>query len=354
MTFSEELLRELVEGICRRPSYDNIDRLRFPGSRLPPWKRGLYHLAAQYGFVRAQPPYSREAALTAVANMEGLEETWAQLQDEYSRRILVLVKAYQILGSRRIRFPIDDFFSAAVQKASKMAVQRHTRTVPILGSLDLFRFELEGHTISLHAHALNIVNTFLLEQYRYSRSPGIAPQPGDVVIDAGGCWGDTALYFAALVGDQGRVLVAECIPENLAILRDNLALNPKLATPIGVIPKAVGSESGEKIRLSRAGAGSRRVEEDAGAIEVDTITIDDLARDCPQVDFIKMDFEGAELEALRGAEKTIRQFHPRLAISVYHRPEDLIEIPRFLRTFGYKLYLDHFTIHAEETILFAV
>jgi FkbM family methyltransferase len=352
MTFSEELLREVIDSVYRRPFYDNADGVRFP--QLPGWKLALYDFAARYGFVRAQPSYNREAALTAVDRLEGLEETWTQLQDEYSRRILVLVEAYRMFGSRRIRFPIGDLFSAAIQKTSEMAVQRNTRTAPIVGSLDLSRFDFAGHAIALHGHSLNIVNTFLLEQYRYSRPPGIAALPGDVVVDAGGCWGDTALYFAALAGDHGRVLVAECIPENLAILRDNLALNPKLATCIDVIPKAVGSQSGEKLRFSRTGAGSRPVKEDGPAVEVETTTIDDLVADCPQVNFIKMDIEGTELEALRGAEKTIRRFHPRLAISVYHRPEDLVEIPRFLRPFAYKLYLDHFTTHQEETILFAV
>jgi hypothetical protein len=120
-----------------------------------------------------------------------------------------------------------------------------------------------------------------------------------------------------------------------------------------VIPKAVGAQSGGKVRFSSIGPGSRQAE-GSESIDVETIAIDDWAAESEQVNFIKMDIEGAELEALRGAERTIRWFHPRLAISVYHRPEDLVEIPRFLMRFNYKLYLDHFTSHAEETILFAV
>ena len=73
------------------------------------------------------------------------------------------------------------------------------------------------------------------------------------------------------------------------------------------------------------------------------------------MDFIKLDIEAAEMSALRGAERTLRRFRPRLAISVYHKEEDLIDIPQFIAALdlGYRLYLDHFTIHAEETILFA-
>ena len=68
-----------------------------------------------------------------------------------------------------------------------------------------------------------------------------------------------------------------------------------------------------------------------------------------------MDVEGAELRALRGAEMTIREHRPKLAISVYHQPEDIYSIPRFLAELGvgYTFYLDHFTTHGEETVLFA-
>ena len=74
-----------------------------------------------------------------------------------------------------------------------------------------------------------------------------------------------------------------------------------------------------------------------------------------RVDFIKMDIEGFELPALAGAERVIDQFRPRLAISLYHRPEDIFEIPLWIgnRFPWYSLHLDHYTIHHEETVLFA-
>jgi hypothetical protein len=51
----------------------------------------------------------------------------------------------------------------------------------------------------------------------------------------------------------------------------------------------------------------------------------------PTVDFIKMDIEGAEMEALEGAVETVRQFHPRMAISVEHRPSDPDRIPELVQ-----------------------
>ena len=74
-----------------------------------------------------------------------------------------------------------------------------------------------------------------------------------------------------------------------------------------------------------------------------------------KADFIKMDIEGAEQQALRGAEKSIRRFKPDMAITVYHSLEDFWQIPQYLVSLnlGYVFYLRHFTIHAEETVLFA-
>ena len=68
-----------------------------------------------------------------------------------------------------------------------------------------------------------------------------------------------------------------------------------------------------------------------------------------------MDIEGAELDALRGAENSIRKFRPKLAISVYHKLDHYWEIAQFIDSLGlgYRFALRHFTIHAEESVLFA-
>jgi hypothetical protein len=72
------------------------------------------------------------------------------------------------------------------------------------------------------------------------------------------------------------------------------------------------------------------------------------------VDFLKLDIEGSELSALKGAQRTLERFRPSLAISLYHSLDDFVSIPAFLNglNLGYEWYLDHFTIHREETILF--
>ncbi len=78
--------------------------------------------------------------------------------------------------------------------------------------------------------------TFIDGQYKYDRiSPEIKAMEGDIVIDAGGCFGDTGLYFAHEVGESGHVYTFEFIPSNLAIMRKNFSLSENLNKRITII-----------------------------------------------------------------------------------------------------------------------
>lgn len=69
-----------------------------------------------------------------------------------------------------------------------------------------------------------------------------------------------------------------------------------------------------------------------------------------------MDIEGAELNALMGAESTIRTYKPILAICVYHKKEDLIDIPQFIMSIraDYKFYLRAYSRCTQELVLYAI
>lgn len=69
-----------------------------------------------------------------------------------------------------------------------------------------------------------------------------------------------------------------------------------------------------------------------------------------------MDIEGSELKALKGAEKTIRENKPRLAICIYHKRMDLIEIAAYLLKLvpEYRFYIRHYWSNMWETVLYAL
>lgn len=93
-----------------------------------------------------------------------------------------------------------------------------------------------------------------------------------------------------------------------------------------------------------------------GLAVIDTDVIDDIIDEDEKVTFIKMDVEGAELESLKGAAEHIRRFKPKLAICIYHKPEDIWEIPCYIKELvpEYKLYLRSYSNADNEMVLYAI
>jgi FkbM family methyltransferase len=195
----------------------------------------------------------------------------------------------------------------------------------------------------------------MLEQYRAPAPADVSVRAGDVVIDGGGCWGESALHFAHLSGPTGHVETFEFEPGNLERLHRNLELNPQLAKRVGVNEHPLWHTAGERMSFRADGPATRL---DGGAEGgVETSSIDSLVASgrIDRVDFIKLDIEGSELAALEGAAETLRTFRPRLAVAAYHREDDLLMLPGFLASLelGYQFAIGHYTMSDEETVLFA-
>jgi FkbM family methyltransferase len=181
----------------------------------------------------------------------------------------------------------------------------------------------------------------------------------DFVLDIGGCWGDTALYFSHKTGVKGNVYSFEFIPDNIKLFNINLAFNPHLNSNIELVQQPVSNKSNDIIYFKDNGPGSKVMFEpfEGQTGTAKTISIDDFVKiqKLQKVDFIKMDIEGAEPVALEGAIETIRRFRPKLAIAIYHSMSDFATIPNWILDLNldYEIFIGHYTIHAEETICFA-
>ena len=92
-------------------------------------------------------------------------------------------------------------------------------------------------------------------------------------------------------------------------------------------------------------------------VDCDVISLDEFAitKKIDKIDFIKMDIEGAEPEAIIGAEKILLSQKPKLALSAYHRPEHIFELILYLNSLncGYKFWLGHHRENMWSTILYA-
>lgn len=296
-------------------------------------------------------------------SIEELAYVYDLLADEFSKSTLVALLTYRLMGHKKVKLPVNTESYWSQRRGTKDLINgKETIKINFL-DWQLHRFALDkiGYPIEVFFMPAGVMATFILKQYEYrKRTPEIKAQEGDYVIDGGGCWGDTALYFAHEVGEQGKVFTFEFASDNLKVFDRNMSLNPQLSSRIEVFPKAMWENSGEKISYSADGPATSLAinqQNNKKSAEVLTVSIDDFVREkkLPRVDFIKMDIEGAELGALKGAEETLRTFRPKLGISVYHKESDFIEIPTYLDKLGlgYKFFLDHFTIYGNETVLFA-
>lgn len=199
---------------------------------------------------------------------------------------------------------------------------------------------------------VDTIETYILEGYRYKDICGAFP--GNYVIDCGAFTGDTALYFSKRVGFCGRVFAIEAMPQ----LYEELQSNIEKSSSANIIAYNYAvTDICKKLHFTKKASPASRQTSDDDSIEINGITIDKLVKEnnITNVDLIKMDIEGSELEALIGAKQTIEQFHPDLAICIYHRPIDPVVIPDKILEFSpkYKFYLKHNCYNFWDTVLFA-
>lgn len=107
------------------------------------------------------------------------------------------------------------------------------------------------------------------------------------------------------------------------------------------------------LRFDGSKSSGSRIKEN-GSEKIEVTSIDETLKG-KRATFIKMDIEGAEYKALLGAEQTIKKWHPRLAICVYHKLVDIFEIPSLLLKFNskYKFALRQYSTIGNETVLYA-
>lgn len=175
----------------------------------------------------------------------------------------------------------------------------------------------------------------------------------EVFIDGGAFDGATTVEFMKWCGGSGYACCFEADSKNVATAVARLSGIENCE----IVQKALWSKN-TSLHIDMKGNCGSSVSEGKRGKNIETIeaaALDDVVGDRP-VTYIKMDIEGAELEALQGAENIIRKQHPRLAVSIYHRPEDIWTIPRLLMKYyeGYWFYMRHYSFSWYDTVLYAV
>ena len=184
--------------------------------------------------------------------------------------------------------------------------------------------------------------------------PLVRPEAGDVMID-GGVSDMVAVQekFACAVGTSGKIYGFEPMPSMCTAAAAALSKYPQYELHCMGLGHQCGTAFFEDRRdSSRMTENSRE-----GTVVCDITTIDSFMEEkqLARLDCIKLDIEGAELAALRGAKKTIQNHRPKLIICLYHKASDLISIPAYIKSIAseYELYVAHSSCHFTDTILYA-
>lgn len=171
------------------------------------------------------------------------------------------------------------------------------------------------------------------------------------LVDCGAYTGDSIQTFVNTYGKDRKIFAFEPDEKNYSKLLENTAGLDVVAVPTGVWSSQM------TLYFSSGKDAASGIQKD-GKIQIKTDTIDHVVAD-HKIAFIKMDVEGSEFEALKGAANVIQRDMPVLAISAYHKQEDLITLPQFIvscenKDFKYDLFLRHHGCTVPELVLYGI
>jgi len=185
---------------------------------------------------------------------------------------------------------------------------------------------------------------------------GYSLKPGDTVVDCGAYIGEFTLYAGIAVGASGKVIAFEPDAGIYKRLLANIGLNG--LKNVTAVNKGLWSKDGvlKFVGDNIKGYSFMSAENAAGAVDTPVAGLDnELARlGVTRVDFIKADIEGAELELIKGAVKTLSSGDVKLAIASYHKVDgkkSCFELERMLARLGFKTetsHPGHLTTYAEK------
>jgi len=179
-------------------------------------------------------------------------------------------------------------------------------------------------------------NTEVRRQYAYGSFD--LPARGDVILDGGAADGETAAAFLAQCQRDCTVVCVEALPSNVVQMRDRLA-DAISAGTVRVVAAALAAGPGELFledsvsgseanMLARVVTGSGEADL-SSLVRVEATTIDAVC--ATGLDFLKLDIEGSEELALEGGREAISRFAPAIALSAYHRAQDIWRLPQLIK-----------------------
>ena len=174
-------------------------------------------------------------------------------------------------------------------------------------------------------------------------------------VDCGAYNGDSISDFLNYSkGKFEKYYAFELNNKNCEELRTNIEMNYEDIKEKFVVENKGVSKETKEVRYEDGCEGSKINQ--YGMEKGQIVALDDYFSNNQEVTFIKMDIEGAEMDALVGAKKLIEMQQPKLAICLYHKPDDLWKIPLYIKKINkkYNIYIRHHTDLMNETVCYAI
>lgn len=211
---------------------------------------------------------------------------------------------------------------------------------------------LTHHLDNNREHLLGINRAY---DAHYFRSGLFELREDEIFVDCGAAVGETVDHFLEMTAEKFAHLYAfEPDEANFRQLSERIDRyrNRPFYKNISLLNQATGDKDCTVVFEHGGGEGSRVIESQ-GEGGMQMVRLDSALPD--GATFLKLDVEGHELAALRGAERTIRECKPRIAVCVYHRDDDLLTIPAYLKSLNpdYQIGLRHCNQVRFDTICFA-
>jgi FkbM family methyltransferase len=286
-----------------------------------------------------------------------LFEAFRTLEDLQSRLLFASLLIYRLVGHHGFQIPVP-FRDRRTDLASYRKIEEAGRTNSghtvegLWGRLSHYDFVFDGKRYIVDC--LGLEYYLFRGQYSYRRNGiTVAPLPGDYVVDGGSWVGDASCVFSNAVGPEGKVFAFDPLDVHIEVLRHNA--RHFVHRNVTIMPFGLADDN---FASGACVAGSYDPGFSVRGKSAPLRTLDNCVEsgEIDRVGFVKLDIEGSELDAIRGAAGVIEKFRPRLAISLYHFPDHLFSIILHLkqRYPFYRMFLDHYTVHLDESVLYCL
>jgi len=249
-----------------------------------------------------------------------------------------------IRARRALRGP-----AAWPMRAAK-AAWKLARRLPLTDRIEV-ELPVDGHRMRVRLFSYDDLLT-IAEEYETCLGQHLPPQ-GGMAVDAGAYIGRHTLAYARAVGPAGRVIAVEPLPANFRLLQHNVRRNGYQQL-VHCAACALGRAAGQvRLGYDKETSIASAYGEFPLHLTVEQRSLDDLLSEqgIAQIDFLKIDVEGAELDLLEGSRQVLDASpRARLVVEIHARPDtiDACPVHRWLRERGYSIA----ALHEEQRLFY--